>query len=182
MIPIKRRRILTKIKINEISGVDTPAQEGAIVTIMKRREQELPMSLNALEDRVLVLKDRADVLTKTLADRPEPAAPTPDFDEVVAAIEKRDQCSGTLAFTKARKEHPDAFATYNRLQPKKPAKQTDDEDFEDLVAAAARKSAPAADFMREVDNVMIAKNLSRTQAMSEARRQNPELFAKFQEV
>ena len=36
MIPVKRRRILEKIKIDEISAVDKPAMEDALVTIMKR--------------------------------------------------------------------------------------------------------------------------------------------------
>lgn len=34
----KRRRILEKFSINEISGVDRPCQEGALVTIMKREQ------------------------------------------------------------------------------------------------------------------------------------------------
>ena len=199
MIPTKRRRrILEKLKIDEISGVDRPAQEGAVVTIMKRsREQEPTMTkLNDLEDSILILRDRVDVLNKNLTDRAQPAPPPiPDFDEVVSAIRKRDGCGGTAAMSKARREAPDAFAIYNRLVPKKPAKEPHDDDFEDLVEASKEKyygarsnadrvskSANAtADFMREVDAVAITKNLSRTAAMSEARRREPELYERFQE-
>ena len=53
-----RRRILEKLKITEISGVDRPAQEGARVTIMKREQEPTMNKLNALEDRALVLKIR----------------------------------------------------------------------------------------------------------------------------
>ena len=64
---------------------------------------------------------------------------------------------------------------FNRLNPKKPTTDADEDELKDVVAAAARKSAPAADFMREVDDVMIQKRCSRTQAMSEARRQRARL-------
>ena len=179
-----KRRILEKLKITEISGVDRPAMPHALVTCLKRAQEEPTMnSFAALEDRVLILKDRADVLiTKTLADRTEPAAPIPDFEAVVAAIEKRDACGGTEAMSKARREAPDAFQVYRRLVPKKPTKETDHDDFENLVAAGARKSAPAADFMAEVDATMIAKRLTRTAAMSEVRRREPELFVAYQKA
>ena len=113
MIPVKRRRILEKIKIDEISAVDKPAMEDALVTIMKRAEPTMNY-LNDLEDAVLVLRDRIDVLNKTLADRPERARPSQDFDEVVAAIRKRDNCSGTAAMSEARKSHPALFAQYQK--------------------------------------------------------------------
>ena len=174
MMPIKRRRILQQIKISEISGVDKPCNEHAVVTIMKRAQEPTMTSFAALEDRILILKDRADTLTKTVEDRaqptPEPAAPIPDFDQVVAAIQTRDRCGGTTAMSKARREAPTAFATYignTALSPN---------------ANAMGKASATADFMREVDAVMIQKRCSRTQAMSEARRQNPKLFNAFQEV
>jgi len=182
-----KRRILEKLKITEISGVDRPCQEGARVTIMKREDPKVN-KLHALEDRVLVLKNRADALTEHLANRAEPAAPIPDFDTVVASIPKRDNCSGTQAFTKARREAPDAFAAFNRLVPKKPAKE--DDDFDDLVEAGkdkhrqrVSKSANAtADFMSAVDATMIAKRCSRTEALTAARKSNPKLFAAYQEA
>ena len=108
-----KRRILEKIEIDEISGVDRPAQEGALVTIMKRQEPTMN-KLNDLEDFVLVLRDKVDVLNKTLADRAERVRPSPDFDEVVAAIRKRDGCSGTAAMSEARKRHPDLFKAFQK--------------------------------------------------------------------
>ena len=50
-------------------------------------------------------------------------------------------------------------------------------------ASRVSKSASAtADFMAEVDATMMAKRCSRTEALTEARKRNLELFAKFQEV
>lgn len=55
----RRRRVLHKLKITEISAVDKPAQEGARMAIMKRAD-DAP-SFTDLEDRILVLQDRIDV-------------------------------------------------------------------------------------------------------------------------
>jgi hypothetical protein len=51
----KRRRVLTKIKLTEISGVDRPCQEGAKVAIMKRDEP--PEDTAGLERRLAVLRN-----------------------------------------------------------------------------------------------------------------------------
>ena len=63
---------------------------------------------------VLVLQDKIDVLNKTLADRTQPVRPSQDFNEVVAAIRKRDGCSGTAAMSEARKRHPDLFKAFQK--------------------------------------------------------------------
>jgi uncharacterized Ntn-hydrolase superfamily protein len=54
------RRILHKLKLTEISGVDRPCQEGARVTIMKRNVDPVL----ALQDRVEKLKDSVDQVDK----------------------------------------------------------------------------------------------------------------------
>lgn len=191
MIP-QKRRILEKIKISEISGVDRPAMPHAVVAIMKRVRDQIPAPPIAAP-----------------IEKQEP--PPMTFEQTVSAIQRRDNCSGTEALSKARKEHPDAFETFRGIRPKKSTKKTDDDedDFDELVerekargtpgaiagqrvlqkygatpdAARIQKSASAtADFMAEVDTVMIAKRLTRTAAMSEVRRNHPDLFAKYQEV
>jgi hypothetical protein len=153
-----KKRILEKIRIDEISGVDSPAQQGAAVTIMKR--QEPPMNrLNALEDRALELKDRADTLGQTLAARAQPAPPSQDFDALVAA-EIAKGCPASVAGQRVVMRYgtrPDA-------------------------SRVNKSASVTADFMAEVDAVMIAKRCSRTEALTEARKRNPELFARYQAV
>lgn len=39
-MPRRRRRVMRRFRINEISGVDKPAQEGARITILKRAEAD----------------------------------------------------------------------------------------------------------------------------------------------
>ena len=165
MIPTKKR-ILEKIKISEISGVDSPAQLGAVVAIMKR-EQEPAMSYHALEDTVLILKDKVDVLNQNLAARAEPAPP--DFDVIVEAIKKRDGCGGMAALSKARAEAPASFAAYNGPNGVRPN------------ANAMGKASATADFMREVEE-LIAAGSTKTAAMSEARKRHPEKFAAYQKA
>jgi hypothetical protein len=116
--------------------------------------------LNDLEDRVLVLKDWADVLNQHLSAREPTVTSNNDFDALVAA-EIAKGCPAAVAGQRVMLRYgtrPDANAV--------------------------RKSADATvDFMAEVDAVMIAKRgCSRTEAMTEARKRNPELFAKFQEA
>ena len=166
MFPTKRR-ILEKIEIDEISGVDRPCVEHARVAIMKRAQEPKMNSFAALEDSVLILKDKVDVLNQNLAARVERAPP--DFDAVAATIQRRDGCAGTEAFTKARREAPTAFAAYNGPNGVRPN------------ANAIGKASATADFMREVE-ALVANGSSKTAAMSEVRRREPELFRQFQEV
>ena len=145
MIP-QKRRILEKIKIDEISGVDRPCQSGAVVALLKR-ETEPQMNYHALEDSLLVLKDKFDVLNKNLAARAERAPP--DFDAVAATIQRRDNCSGLEAFTKARAEAPAAFAAYNGPNGVRPN------------ANVSKSANASADFMREVEDLIAAGSTKR---------------------
>lgn len=56
-----KRRILEDLKITEISGVDRPCQEGAIVTLMKRAPDPKTDTLSA---RLAKLKKQVDLLKK----------------------------------------------------------------------------------------------------------------------
>jgi hypothetical protein len=174
-----KRRIITKLKIDEISGVDRPCQQGAVVTIMKRREDDAP---------IIKLKE-----------------PPMDFERTVDAIRARDKCSRTAALSKARQESPESFLAYRDG----PSKQDKKADYDELIEAATRKGVPAAiasqqvlteygaspdlarvekktrvvgEFMMQVDSVMAEKRCSRTAAMSEVRKRAPRLFEQLQEV
>lgn len=54
---MSRRRILEKLELTEISGVDRPCQEGAKVTIMKRDTPE-EVRTAALQKRIASLKEQ----------------------------------------------------------------------------------------------------------------------------
>lgn len=53
------KRILHKLKLTEISGVDRPCQEGALVTIMKRDQR-----LDKLQERINKLRAKVHALEK----------------------------------------------------------------------------------------------------------------------
>jgi hypothetical protein len=202
----RRRRILHKIHFVELSAVDRPAQEGAVVTIMKRAAPE-PVAVANLATRVSDVQARLDVLTTKAKKVPRQKEPSMEFEQRVEEIRRRDGCSGTEAFATARREHPEAFAAYRAPRVAK----ADGADYEALVdaeiagsamprycaqqrllqkfgarvdAAAIRKSESAVcDFMAAVDAVMEAKGMtSRTAAMAEVRKSYPELYDEFQEV
>lgn len=78
----KRRRILKEFRIGEISVCDVPAQEGAVMLLMKRAE------LQGFE------KEEAM------------------FEKRVTEITERENCSRVEAMRKARVERPDEFEDY----------------------------------------------------------------------
>jgi hypothetical protein len=200
----KRRRILEKLVINEISGVDFPCQEGAGVAIMKRKATNMN---EEVEGQMIDLEARIEHLTKTLATVTDKAEAKKDFDpfkrvrvtdfeQTVAEIQKRDACTATEAMAKARKENAAGFANYQ-------ANETN-ADFDSLVAAEIAKgcapsvaaqrvglkypNAAAAmiakkdkhPFEKLVDAIMEQDGVTRSVAMSRARKQEPVKFAHYQ--
>jgi hypothetical protein len=101
-----KRRILHKINLTEISAVDNPAQEHARMVIMKRVDPN-----------------------DTRRTRQE--EPTMSFDSEVTKIMKRDSVTRSVAMTRARREHPDAWDAYRSGDVAKSAGN----DFEALVKA-----------------------------------------------
>jgi hypothetical protein len=200
----KRRRILEKLMINEISGVDRPCHEGARVAIMKRaesddRQTETDMDVEGLEGRANDLEAQIAHLTKALAavgQRNRLSAE--DFEQAVAEIRKRDNCSRTDALAKARKEAPEAFATY--------CDGSTNADFNALVAEEIAKGCPPAvaaqrvslrypdaaatvitkqdkhPFEKVVDAIMEQDGVTRSVAMARARKKEPVKFAAYQEA
>ena len=92
----RRRRIMRKLKITELSCVDRPAQAGAVATILKRDDTERP--------------NYADIWCRE-QDALEKAAEM-EFEDTVIEIQKRDDCDRTTAMTRARLENPEAWAAY----------------------------------------------------------------------
>jgi hypothetical protein len=174
-----RRRILRKIRIDEISGVDWPCQEGAIVTIMKRDP-------SAEVDKI--------------------REPTMSFEQRVAEIGTRENCSSTQALAKARRQYPEEFNAYNAVL----NKAGSNDDFDALVEAQICKGCPTrtiaaqrvlqlygakpdtaailksegagSDFQTAVRSIQKRDACSRSEAASRARVEHPDLFAAYQEV
>src|SRR4051794_4523271 len=97
-----KRRILEKLKILEVSGVDKPAQEGALVALLKRQNSK--QETEKMTDAELLEIEVRD-LTAQLAKQTQ-AGPLKAFEELANEIIKRDHCSKSAALVKARKESP----------------------------------------------------------------------------
>jgi hypothetical protein len=103
--PTKKRRVLHKLKIDEISAVDMPAQEHAKMVIMKRYE---PDPISELSPDLAELDKRIDYVTRRgNYDASEVAALEAD----VAAIEKQlGRASGSMAKVAYNPTHSVSFA------------------------------------------------------------------------
>jgi hypothetical protein len=200
--PKRRRRILEKLKLTEISGVDNPCQEGARVAIMKRKEPNMNDTENLLEGALIDLEAQVVDLNKKIdvAVHAEPKQPIHinEFENTVVEIRKRDGCSRTDALVKARAENPNGFAAYNS--------DNTPQDFAALVAEEIRKGCPAAvaaqrvglkypsaaasviekagkhPFEKVVDAIMEQDGCSRAEAMARARKKESAKFASYQGV
>jgi hypothetical protein len=185
--------------------VDLPCQEGANVAIMKRKASNMN---EELEGQMIDLEARIAHLTKILAAAPGEQAKqdfdpfkrvgVTDFEQTVAEVQKRDNCSRTDALAKARQENAAGFANYQ-------ASETN-ADFDSLVATEIAKGAPASvaaqrvglkypnaaaqvitkrekhPFEKVVDAIMEQDGVSRSVAMSRARKKEPVKFAAYQEA
>ena len=195
----KRRRILEKLQINEISGVDFPCQEGAGVAIMKRKATNMN---DELDGQMTDLEARIEHLTKTLAAATDKDQSNfdevVDFEQTVAEIQKRDNCTSQVAMAKARQENAAGFANYQ-------ASETN-ADFDSLVATEIAKGAPASvaaqrvglkypnaaaqvitkrekhPFEKVVDAIMQQDGVTSSVAMARARKKEPVKFAAYQEA
>jgi hypothetical protein len=191
------RRILEKLVLTEISGVDNPCQEGARVAIMKRKEPNV--NTEELEGSVIDLEAQVAHLNKQIetAVHAEPKQPIyiNEFENTVAEIRRRDNCSRTVALVKARAENPNGFAAYNS--------GNTPQDFAALVAEEIRKGCPASvaaqrvglkypdaaatviekakhPFLAAVDAIMQQDGCSRAVAMARARKKEPAKYAQYQ--
>lgn len=132
---MSKKHVITKLKLNEISGVDNPAQPGATVALMKRadppkedpnpaletttmfknREELLAAIAKALTDPAYATANQVEIMKAAttlgaLADVPQSiskAAPTTD-PTVLARLEKSEKISG---LTGVQKSFYDALPT-----------------------------------------------------------------------
>jgi hypothetical protein len=147
-----KRRILREFRIAEISAVDRPAQEGALMAIMKRADDEQ-------EDDEMELRKIASF---------------DSFEAAVAAIAKREGCQRHVAFSKAANAFPALLDAYRREGSERVAKAADD------LARRRAKPAAATHFDRIVDGIMDRDKVSRSAAMSKARQENPDAYRAMQ--
>lgn len=153
----RRRRIMRRFRISELSAVDHPAQEFARAVILKGDERR----------KELEMQTRPHKTTRS-----EPRA-FPSYEAAVRHLREVHNLSGCDAMAKARKEHPDAFAKYQR-------------EGEAMVAKAAEQAEKARGKPREVEafellieSIRERDGVSRRTAMERARKANPALFAAY---
>jgi hypothetical protein len=199
-----KRRVLEKLIINEISGVDNPCQENARVAIMKRENNMTEQTEDQLLDgQLLDLEAKLMEFNKVLAavgeaaEEADKAAIEQSFEQKVEEIRKRDNCSRTDALSKARKEAPEDFASYCGDGPTPM-------DFDILVASEIQKGCVPAvaaqrvglkypeaaaamiakaskhPFEAVVDTIMARDNCNLATAMKRARREQPVKFHHYQ--
>jgi hypothetical protein len=124
------------------------------------------------------------------------------FDALVREIAARDKIPLAQASVRARAEHPEAYAALNRTDTTKSYRGLVEAEiakgFSDTVArqkvayafpqaaresiATIAKSARVSEFMNAVNEIKKARGCSRTAALSTARREHPDLFARFENV
>ena len=147
----RRRRILRSFKIDEISIVDRPAQEHARALVTKSRDA-----------------GRSEMRFDKLERENEPMS-FDTFADAMIAIMRWEGLSGIAAMKKMRERHPELF---NKLQSNAPSSRPQPGGRE--IAKAVR------DFDDLVDQVAHDRGVSKTAAMSIARRQFPKAFETLQ--
>jgi hypothetical protein len=137
--------------INEISGVDVPAQAHARVALMKRADRE---------ERQMQLREVDG----------EQIAEFDSFDEAVAHLEKIVG-RGTAAMSEAARRYPELLRRYRE-------RRADAAKADSGPAPAIRKAEQ--DFALAVDEIAKRDGCPRSEAMTRARVERPELFARYQ--
>ena len=121
----EQRRIIRKLKITEISGVDNPCQEGARMTIMKRAEAPLT-AMTAFDQRVTEIQQSDGCSRVQAMSKARQEFPT-DFDiyqsggsVITRPIQKngtydrrRENIRGHRAYDPTRQPKNDAYRSYD---------------------------------------------------------------------
>lgn len=130
----KRRRILDEIQIDEISGVDRPCQQPALVTIMKRnptvdastKRKEPVMDFETTYQELIKVELLAGAPAAVAGQRvlqkygahsnvsriQKTQGASERFMLQVEAVMDEKKCSRTVAMQEARKRHPDLYSAY----------------------------------------------------------------------
>ena len=134
------RRVISKLKIDELSAVDHPAQPGALARVMKRHDpgtaaEQFDVKVQEIQKRDGCPRHRAmsearlehpelyDALQTRAAEEPVQkrvpcaaeamaAKARGDFMERARAIAKRDRVALHIGMSRARTEAPELFAAY----------------------------------------------------------------------
>jgi hypothetical protein len=101
-----KRHRLKRIKLDELSLVDRPANPHAQVTLFKRDDARAPASFKSFDEAVDHLRRVHGVVTKS-----EPS-PVKKFNDLVAEVVTRDGVPRSSAMAKVARENPDEFAAY----------------------------------------------------------------------
>jgi len=158
-----KRRIMHEFSIHEISAVDSPAQKGARVAIMKRDDGKGEPFRKVSPPPAAVEQEFASRLAKVIPE-PKPEGFS-SLESAIEALIKRGS-SRTAAMSEARQRFPELFAKFqgDGRPPSKPPREAMQKavtQFAELVAAIARQDGKG-----------------KAAAMSQARKRHPEAFAK----
>lgn len=190
----RKRNIMRRFRIDEISAVDRPAQEAAKVAILKRDGRPVEESEQRTDSTYFVdspeLHALAERLEKAAAQREAReqeimtmSKATADNDDHVAFRKLADDAernmrsyiakrgrntSRTAAAEQWRRDNPTEFEALNRVAPSAPAPVT------------KRRGEATVGFMKLVDQIVERDHCPRHVAMEIARKADPSAFAKLQ--
>ena len=105
-------KVVRRLKLNEISVVDNPAQEGALARIMKRDTEQEPNMAKLTKAQAAAHGSRTFAYNLLKAEAEKDLAITAEFEKCVNEIRKRDKCNHRDALRTARFEYPEEFAAY----------------------------------------------------------------------
>ena len=120
------KRILHEIKIDEISGVDRPAQEGAVVAIMKRHRpldllegaiENIRTNLAAIKQDFAKLPKRKEAVVPTIIakDYEEETRDAVNAQRRGKFADAMNKAASASALTAARRADPEGFAAYQAV-------------------------------------------------------------------
>ncbi|QPC43886.1 hypothetical protein HW532_15030 [Kaustia mangrovi] len=160
----RTKRIMREFKIDELSVVDSPAQEGARAVLMKRR-----VPRERFNAPVPPMSERDEPLTFDKLARPaQETEPMSNFEARVDEIAKRDSCQRMDAMTKARLRYPDEYDAYQKA-----GAVTSRPVYE-----KSRSDAEIA-FEKLVDQIQTRDRSNRFEALKKAAREHPRELAAY---
>lgn len=123
-------------------------------------------------DEVSLVDKPANEGAKILLFKRKDAVEQTAFEKRVEDMRKRDDCSGTIALQRARREYSKDFEAYQR----------DGAVTSQPVTKEVVKQDAVLEWERLVATIASQEGISRTAAMRRARQQNPDLFERMRLV
>ncbi len=154
--PTRRRRIMREFLLKEISAVDRPAQQGALMAIMKRLEPD---------------REAARMQMKKIDPMPRGYD---SFESAIAAIAAAEGVPLYRVMSKAAAAWPALMDRYQSEGTERVAKAADAVDKARAMPAAVRH------FHGLVDAVQARDGCSRSTAIMRARQENPAAHDAYQ--